>query len=378
MRCRARAPTAAPTAAATAATVSPSSSSSSAAHAAPQRPLASYLLQPVRAIGLCWFRRAFALAIVYDSVRLAQRGELEDYFAPAGRMHFTYGWPLPTPPRLATEHIVRFPWIICLSAAGFGAGILPRLCLATFIVAYWWLFLSDAVRYVNHYYLYALHGILLLVAARRGSDGAACRRVDLLALRAQWTIVYFYAGLAKCNAEFVLRGEPLRTYFAMAVAEGRPLRPLLHGLLDTELSVAFGVAFAIVFDLLAGFALWRPRWVWPVTAVAATFHLANSLVIFNTIGSFPYVSLAASLLFMREEEEEEGKEKEKVKVGDDGERVPDRRRQQRSSDVGVREMSWAAPHAFILRVVTRAGCRPASHAEQRRLWTKLGSNLAGA
>ena len=170
---------------------------------------ASYLLQPVRAIGLCWFRRAFALAIVYDSVRLAQRGELEDYFAPAGRMHFTYGWPLPTPPRLATEHIVRFPWIICLSAAGFGRHP-SRLCLATFIVAYWWLFLADAVRYVNHYYLYALHGILLLVAARRGSDGAACR-AWIARARAQWTIVYFYAGLAKCNAEFVLRGEPLRT-----------------------------------------------------------------------------------------------------------------------------------------------------------------------
>ena len=48
--------------------------------------VAAYLLQPTSSVGLIWFRRAFALAILFDSLHMIWRDELGDFF----EIHFGY------------------------------------------------------------------------------------------------------------------------------------------------------------------------------------------------------------------------------------------------------------------------------------------------
>ena len=48
-------------------------------------------------------------------------------------------------------------------------------------------------------------------------------------LRAQFSLVYAYGGLAKCSSEFVVRGEPLRTY-VLAALRAEPAAPGLRQL----------------------------------------------------------------------------------------------------------------------------------------------------
>ena len=253
--------------------------------------LLDILLEPVNPTYLIWFRRVFALAVIADNLMMAQREEMSDYFGPAGRLHFAHEWPLPHPPAMSAGTMECLPYALIGAAVAFGSGLLPCTGLAAYTVGWSYLNLVDAARYVNHFYLYSLIGALLLLAAL----DTHVRRIHLLLLRTQWSMAYFFAGCAKCSSEFLVRREPLRSYLRMAVAAGAPLHPLA-GVLDAEFSVAAAAVFALIFDLGAAFALWYRPTFRPWCALAAAFHLTNALM-FRTIGSFPFVSLASCLLF---------------------------------------------------------------------------------
>ena len=261
-----------------------------------KRSLAAQLLEPVESNGLLWFRRAFALAMVHDAIVMHSRSELRDFFDAPGRLHFSYPWPLPSVrPIVGMAHL---PWLLGVSACTFGSGAAPRLGLACFTVVYAYLQLADAARYVNHYYLYTALGLLLTLAAIDGDGARLTRRLYLLLLRAQFSIVYLFGGLAKCNAEFVLRREPLRGFVRDAV-DGAGRLAALRGWLDAEPFIAAAAVFAIAFDLVAGLAFWRRAWRTTAMVAAAAFHGTNALL-FTTIGSFPFVAFAASALFTEE------------------------------------------------------------------------------
>ena len=259
---------------------------------------AEYLLQHVDAKSLLWFRAAFAVGTSIDAIVCFRREEFVDYFDSPGRIHFDYPWPLPAVQPLPGD---AMKWLPCASVAFavlFGTGAAPRCGLVSFTLLAGYIFLADAARYVNHYYLYVLVGTLLSVAAIDGDGQRRTRRLHLWLMRAQFTIIYFYGGLAKCNWEWLLRQEPLRTYLRQSTRPGRLLHsPIASALLGSEPFIVSAAAFALLYDLAIGFALWRRRWLWPCVVLSALFHLTNG-VLFNTIGSFPYVSLASTCLFL--------------------------------------------------------------------------------
>ncbi|MCA9623578.1 MAG: HTTM domain-containing protein, partial [Myxococcales bacterium] len=153
--------------------------------------------------------------------------------------------------------------------------------------------------YLNHYYLLSL---LLLLAAvmplgdalsvdawrrperRRESFPAWCTWL----LRAQVAVVYFYAGLAKLNAEWLIHGQPLNLWLGT-------MTELPHPWLQR-----FEVALAMSW---AGFLYDTTIWLWlawPRTrpyafAVVAFFHLTVGLL-FN-IGMFPFIMVSAATVF---------------------------------------------------------------------------------
>jgi vitamin K-dependent gamma-carboxylase len=109
-------------------------------------------------------------------------------------------------------------------------------------------------------------------------------------LRFQVGIVYFFAGVAKLNADWLFRAEPLGIWLA-----ARGDLPVIGHWLGQHW-VAFGASwFGAAFDLsIVFFLLWKRSRALAYLAVIF-FHLMT-LLLFN-IGMFPWVMLVAATVF---------------------------------------------------------------------------------
>jgi hypothetical protein len=111
-------------------------------------------------------------------------------------------------------------------------------------------------------------------------------------LRIQVTLVYFFAGIAKLNYDWLVRDEPLHLWL-WARTHWLLVPPLLAMPGGIQL-MTYGSA---LFDLSVGFLLWWRRTFWLAAAVALVFHLLNNYLFH--IGVFPWLMLATLTLFPR-------------------------------------------------------------------------------
>jgi hypothetical protein len=181
-----------------------------------------------------------------------------------------------------------------------GAGIWYRASAALFFLGFTHVFLLDQARYLNHFYLiFLLSFLLVFVPARRSFSVDAWRRPEIRSdvvpawalklLRAQIGIPYFYAGVAKLNADW-MAGYPLRWWLAAASDF-----PVLGPLFEHERVVTLLAFGALLFDLFA-----VPLLIWHRTrllgfSLAVIFHAINWRVF--RIGIFPPLMIAATCLF---------------------------------------------------------------------------------
>jgi hypothetical protein len=156
----------------------------------------------------------------------------------------------------------------------------------------------QTVSYNNHYYLILLLALLLLAMpahawlaldARRtpALRDVSCPRWCIVALMAQFALVYSFAAIAKLDGDW-LAAKPFGVWFE---DEPRALAPLLDERWLQHTLAWGGLAFdATIVPLL----LWsRTRAL--ALALAAAFHLTNSYIF--RIGVFPYLALGACVLF---------------------------------------------------------------------------------
>jgi len=105
-----------------------------------------------------------------------------------------------------------------ISAIGIALGLFFRGSTAVYLLASWILLMIDRTYYENHLYLFLLISFLLMLSS--AGKHFSCDRLifgykekfvpywNVLMLRFQLVIVYFYAGIAKLNIDW-LRGEPV-------------------------------------------------------------------------------------------------------------------------------------------------------------------------
>jgi vitamin K-dependent gamma-carboxylase len=255
------------------------------------------LFEPVDVASLVAFRVMFGAVAVWEVYRYFDYGWIEAYFVEPV-FHFTYfgfDWIRPLP---APGMRLLFLTIGALGAA-IAIGAWYRLSAALFFVAFTYVFLIEATRYLNHFYLIALLGLLLTVvpahrrlsvdAWRTGRRSETAPAWSLWLLRAQIGIVYFFGGIAKLNADW-LRGEPMRTWLAE-----RTDFPVLGRFFDQEWMVYATSYGALLFDLLVVPALlWRRTRVAALLCAVAFNWMNNELF---SIGVFPYLAMAGALLF---------------------------------------------------------------------------------
>lgn len=243
----------------------------------------------VSGLGLRAFRVALGLLMAFAMARYFWTGRIERQFVEP-TFFFTYlgfDWVQPLP-SLAMHGLLAV-----LSALGLllASGVAHRWAAGGLFVGFTYLHLIDKTTYLNHYYLL---GLLLFIVwtlpLGRGGPSQVPRRV-LFWVRFQVGIVYVMAAIAKWHTDWLVDGEPLRTW-------------LLHrqgalGLPDFLVSDQAAVVMSwagMLFDLLIVPLLCLRRTRAWAFAMAVLFHLLTAVLF--PIGVFPFAMIVAITIFL--------------------------------------------------------------------------------
>lgn len=256
--------------------------------------------RPIDAASLAVFRVGFGALLFVLALRYFLNGWIAEYFL-VPRHFFKYwgfAWVEPLP---GLGMYACFA-LMALCALGVAAGYRYRLSVATYGLLFAYQHLIDKTNYLNHYYLVAcvcglmaclpLARVWSLDARRSGRHSDPCvPAYALWALRAQFGLVYLFGGLAKLNADWLLRGEPLRFW----LERKSELLPWLGSSAPPWLALGASWAGAL-FDLsIVPLLLVRRTRPFAYLAVLAFHGLTSRLF---SIGMFPYLMVWGSLLFL--------------------------------------------------------------------------------
>lgn len=257
------------------------------------------LFQPVDNASIAFFRIAFGITSffhvwgVLDVERVHRR-----YIDPPFLFAFPgLEWVKPLPGDL----LLALWFAMAAASVLIMVGLYYKPAIIFFCVAHTYAIHLDQSIFWNHYYVVSLFAFLMIFvpANRAHSLDVVLRRVPaastvptwaLWILRAQMAITYFFAGLAKINADWI-DGRPMNAFLS-----GDRSFPFVSGLLDERWTHLLLSWSGIGFDLLiVPLLLWRRTRIAALIAALA-FHLINSL--FFDIEVFPWFAIAATLLFL--------------------------------------------------------------------------------
>jgi hypothetical protein len=257
------------------------------------------IVSPVDIASLAAFRFLYGCMMAAAMIRFLAKGWVTQFYI-APKYYFSYpgfAWVHPWPDPWMHVHFI----LLAVLALGIAIGVFYRLCATLFFLCFTYIELIDQTNYLNHYYLISLlAGLLIFLPAGRAWSVDAWRkpesRVDavpawtLNLLRFQIGIVYFFAGLAKINADWLLKAEPLRIWLA-ASSELPWIGPLLGQTWVAYAASWFGAAFDL--SIVALLLCRRTR---PIAWLFAIFFHVMTWLLFN-IGMFPWVMLVAATVF---------------------------------------------------------------------------------
>ncbi|WP_179346374.1 HTTM domain-containing protein [Winogradskyella ursingii] len=256
-----------------------------------------YLNLKTSAAPLAVCRIGFGLMMLISIIRFWTYGWIEKlYINP--KFHFTYygfDWIKP----IGNYTYILFA--ICGLAALFVAmGLKYRIAIITFFLSFTYIELMDKTTYLNHYYFISMLSFLMCFLPAN-----AYYSVDNLIRKKQynqiprWTIdsikllisiVYFCAGLAKINSDWLFKAMPLKIWL--------PSKYDLPFIGETLMQHWFHVAMSwsgMLYDLMIPFLLlFRKTRIFAFVLVVF-FHLFTRVLF--PIGMFPYVMIVSALIF---------------------------------------------------------------------------------
>ncbi|MBY0424308.1 MAG: HTTM domain-containing protein, partial [Cytophagales bacterium] len=176
-----------------------------------------------------------------------------------------------------------------------------RISIITLFISFTYIELMDKSTYLNHYYFISVISFMMIFLPAHAyfSLDTILGRQKVSSTVPQWSIdcikfmvciVYFYAGLAKVNSDWLLEALPLKIWLP-----AKNDMPIIGPWLNfTWVHYAFSW-FGCVYDLSIPFLLWnRKTRPWAYIAVIV-FHVATAILF--PIGVFPFVMIVTALIF---------------------------------------------------------------------------------
>ncbi|GAB3194283.1 HTTM domain-containing protein [Pontibacter aydingkolensis] len=245
------------------------------------------------------FRIIFGGMMLASILRFMLKGWVTDLYV-LPKVYFPYygfEWVKP----LGEAGMYALFGLMALSALGIMLGLFYRWSSVLFFLSFTYVELIDKTNYLNHYYFVSVVAFLMiLVPAHRHFSLDVLRkpaswvshvpRWAVLIFQLQLGLVYFYAGVAKLNPDWLLEAMPLR-YWLPAHTHLPVIGQLLDKVWVAYLFCWFGAFYDLTIPL---FLSWRKSRLLAYATVVV-FHVLTA-VLFQ-IGMFPYIMMVSTLIF---------------------------------------------------------------------------------
>ncbi len=254
--------------------------------------------QQTNSAPLAVFRIFFGVMMLLSIIRFWANGWIEKlYILP--KFHFSYygfSWIKP----LGNYTYLFF--IICgLAALCIALGYKYKIAIITFFLSFTYIELMDKTTYLNHYYFISIVSFVLifLPANKRFSLDAYQQKEEYQNIP-KWTIdslklllgiVYFYAGLAKANSDWLFRAQPLKIWLPSKYDI-----PFIGENLMQQEWFHFAMSWSgMIYDLAIPFLLLYKRTRFVAFLLVIFFHVFTRVLF--PIGMFPYIMIVSALIF---------------------------------------------------------------------------------
>lgn len=257
-----------------------------------------YIDRTTEAAPLAAFRFLFGLLMFVSLIRFWANGWIEKLYLEPD-FHFSYygfAWVKPLGP---WTYLI---FILCmLSSIMVCLGWRYRFAIILFFLSFSYIELMDKTTYLNHYYFISIMSFLMifLPATAYFSIDAYRNREEAFQEIPRWAvdsvklmlgIVYFYAGLAKLNYDWLFEAMPLKIWLPSKYG-----LPLIGELMQKEwIHYAFSWGGAI-YDLSIPFLLYINK-TRPYAFIAVIFFHVMTRILFP-IGMFPFIMVFSTLIF---------------------------------------------------------------------------------
>ena len=256
-----------------------------------------YLFKETSILPLVGFRIIFGMLMVIGTLRFLLNGWVNQlYIQPKFYFGFIDGIsPLP-------GNWMYLPFILLLiGAIGILFGAFYRISTILAFVSFTYIEVLDKTNYLNHYYFVSLVLFLLcFVPANAYLSWDSKRNTSIQkTVVPQWTIrilqlqlavVYFFAGVAKINPDWLMHAQPLSIWLQAY----RDL-PIVGDYFATSwLAFAFSW-FGCIYDLTIPFFLLGNKTRPYAYFFVVVFHIVTWLLF--PIGVFPWVMIFSTLIF---------------------------------------------------------------------------------
>lgn len=252
---------------------------------------------------LAVFRVLFGFIMLVSTIRFAAMGWIYDlYIRPD--FFFTYlGFDWVTP--LGEVGMYALFSVMALAALCIMLGYYYRIAIVLFFLTFTYVELIDKTNYLNHYYFVSLISFLLMfVPAHRSFSLDVLRKPEwkldnvqawaINIFKLQLGIVYFFAGAAKLNPDWLFNAMPMKIWLP-----ANAHLPLIGWLLNYEITAyAFSWAGALYDLTIVFFLLYKPTRKLAYASVIL-FHMLTYFLF--QIGMFPFIMILSTLIFFSAE-----------------------------------------------------------------------------
>jgi hypothetical protein len=256
-----------------------------------------YLFKETSILPLVGFRIIFGMLMVIGTLRFLLNGWVDQlYIQPKFYFGFIDGIsPLP-------GNWMYLPFVLFLiGAIGIVFGAFYRFSTLLAFVSFTYIEILDKTNYLNHYYFVSLVLFLLCFVpanaylswdSNRNSSiqKTVVPKWTIRILQLQLGVVYFFAGVAKLNPDWLLHAQPL----AIWLQAYRDLPIIGDFFASTWLAFAFSW-FGCIYDLTIPFFLLSKKTRTYAYFFVVVFHIVTWSLF--PIGVFPWVMIFSTLLF---------------------------------------------------------------------------------
>lgn len=255
-------------------------------------------MKDTEAAPLAVFRIFFGIMMFGSILRFWLNGWIEKLYLAPDFFFSYYGFEWVKP----LGNLTYLLFIICaIAALMIALGYKYRFAAITFFLSFTYIELMDKTTYLNHYYFVSLLSFLLifLPAASYYSIDAYKNSKKAFQQVPSWCIdsiklllalVYFYAGLAKLNSDWLLKAMPLKIWLPSNYD-----LPLLGEFLQQEW-VHYSFSWTgMIYDLSIPFLLFFRKTRIFGFVLVVLFHLLTRILF--PIGMFPYILIVSALIF---------------------------------------------------------------------------------